>query len=129
VGRHDWGSEVVHAAVEWGPGAKFLMEGLGEGTQKLTTLFVKICYFEPVLRHINDCMNHFNIKSKKKSIWRGKVVSHATVLAHSAQKVHGRADCPPSPVGFTVNGSIFLLRRWLILHMLSPKSLLQGFII
>jgi len=50
---------------QWGPGAKPLVGGLGRSPQKLATLFVKRCYFEPVLRCIHDCMNQCNMKWKK----------------------------------------------------------------
>jgi len=47
-------------------------ESLGSKPQKLMTLFVKICYSEPVLRSTHDYINHFNIKMEEKSTWMKK---------------------------------------------------------
>jgi len=58
------------------------------------TFFVKICYFELVLRCKH--MNQFNMKWKKNQFGSRKVVGKATVLAHWAKNVGGLLPLPIS---------------------------------
>jgi len=62
---------------------------LGESARADDT-FVKMCYFEPVLRCMHDYMSQFNTKRKKNQFGGTKVVGQATVLTRWAHKV-GRA--------------------------------------
>ena len=48
-----------------GSRGKAMVEVWGQRPQKLTTLFVKMCYFEPVLRCMHDYANQFDIKWEK----------------------------------------------------------------
>ena len=54
------------------------------------SFFVKICYFEPVLRYMHDYTNQFNMKLKENQFGVRNVVGQAIKLAHLAQK-SGRA--------------------------------------
>ena len=70
--------------------------GLGRSPQEAdNTFFVKICYFQPVLRSVHDYMNQVKMKWKKKQFGGRKLVVQATMLAHNGTK-SGRANARPA---------------------------------
>ena len=68
---------------------------------KMTTLFVKLCYFDPVLTCAHDYMNHFNMKWKENQFGGRKVVGRATMVRYWAQKVGGQLSA--LPIGCAAN--------------------------
>ena len=86
------------AGYEWGSGVSGAVPPIGSGGKApsrsprnlMTVFFVKICYFEPVLRYMHDYTNQFNMKWKENQFGGRKVVGQAIKLAHLAQKVDER---------------------------------------